>query len=135
MMMLMSPTATELGVKDRTNASQSIAAGCAYFRTILDSIPAQVQEPDRSWMALAAYNMGPGFLHRALVLTKQHHRNPNLWVNVRQSLTTLLPGQGGLEADGTPSGQVLAYVHQVQKYYDALLLAHPDQFQEQIAER
>ncbi len=135
MMMLMSPTASELGVKDRTNANQSIRAGCAYFKSILDTLPADVHEPDRSWMALAAYNMGPGFLRRARVMTRQHHRNPDLWVDVRQSMTALLPGHGGIEEDGTPSGQVLAYVHQVQKYYDALLLAHPDRFQEQIAER
>lgn len=71
MMMLTEDTADHLRVSNRLDPKQSIRAGSQYFSDLRDSLPASVPEPDRSWMAIAAYNLGmgistaPGILHRA----------------------------------------------------------------------
>ncbi len=128
-MMLSASTAADLGVHDRQNAHQSIRAGSDYFRDLVDGLPAQISEPDRTWMALAAYNMGPGHLDDARRLTARLGKNPNLWADVREQLPLLgEPRWYRHLAHGyTPnSRQVLAYVSEVRRYYDTLLLAHPE---------
>ncbi len=138
MMMLMAPTAASLGVHNRQNANESIRAGCNYFRMLVDSLPDDVKEPDRTWMALAAYNKGPGYLQKARQLTQKQHRNPDLWSDVREVMAGLghhHATDDDTETDATPHSQVLAYVSQVKRYYDTLLLAHPNEFQRNVAER
>ncbi len=60
-MMLTLDTAEELEV-DRDNPAQSIQGGAQYLGRILKHLPAGIHEPDRTNMALAAYNQGIGHL-------------------------------------------------------------------------
>ena len=55
LMMLTLATASDMGVKDRIDPSQSIYGGAKYFRNLLDLIPARVTGDDRVYMALAAF--------------------------------------------------------------------------------
>ena len=57
-MMLTLPTAREMGVTNRLDARQSIFGGAKYFKKIRARFDATVPEPDRTWLALAAYNLG-----------------------------------------------------------------------------
>ncbi len=128
-MMLSASTAADLGVDDRHSTHQSIRAGSDYFRDLVDALPPQIAEPDRTWMALAAYNMGPGHLEDARRLTARLGKNPNLWADVREQLPLLSQPRWyrHLAHGYTPnSRQALAYVSEVRRYYDTLLLAHPD---------
>ena len=52
-------------------------------------LPDSITEPDRTWMALAAYNVGYGHLKDARKLTQQHGKNPDLWSDVSQILPLL----------------------------------------------
>jgi len=88
-MMLMAPTAEAVGVKDRSDPRQSIMGGAAYFADVLRMIPARVVEPDRTWMALAAYNVGFGHLEDARILAQAHGRNPDSWDDVSKWLPLL----------------------------------------------
>lgn len=88
-MMLTESTAHELGVTDRANPRQSIFAGARYFASLLRKIPARIPEPDRTWLAVAAYNVGFGHLEDARVLTQERGKNPDSWDDVREHLPML----------------------------------------------
>jgi len=89
LMMLTSTTAQALGVHDRTNARANIMAGAQYFLEVLAKIPDRIPEPDRTWFALAAYNVGFGHLEDARVLAQMRGKNPDSWADVRQQLPLL----------------------------------------------
>jgi membrane-bound lytic murein transglycosylase F len=88
-MMLTESTARAVGVADRRNTAQNIAGGAAYLSQVLQMIPERIAEPDRSWLALAAYNVGFGHLEDARVLAQSQGRNPDSWEDVRQYLPWL----------------------------------------------
>jgi membrane-bound lytic murein transglycosylase F len=88
-MMLTEPTAKAMGVADRRNSQQNIAGGAAYFAQVLQMIPARVAEPDRTWLALAAYNVGYGHLEDARILAQMQGKDPDSWSDVKQYLPWL----------------------------------------------
>jgi membrane-bound lytic murein transglycosylase F len=88
-MMLTAETAAEMGCTDRTNPQQSIQAGAKYFAEVLQKIPARIPEPDRTWLAVASYNVGYGHLEDARVLTQSRGKNPDSWQDVREHLPLL----------------------------------------------
>lgn len=92
LMMLTRATARDLGV-DRLNPEESIEGGARYFVQVRDRIPERIREPDRSWMALAAYNVGFGHLEDARILTERMGRNPDKWTDVRDHLPLLAKRQ------------------------------------------
>ncbi len=89
MMMLTQRTAKEMDIAKRTDAKQSIDGGVRYFLKMKDRIPERIPEPDRMYMALAAYNIGHGHLEDARVLTERHGKNPDSWVDVKEHLPLL----------------------------------------------
>ena len=62
LMMLTEETALTFDIDDRTDPAQSIGGGARYLAHIIGKLPEQVQEPDRTFFALAAYNIGYGHL-------------------------------------------------------------------------
>ncbi|MEP5763098.1 MAG: membrane-bound lytic murein transglycosylase MltF [Halieaceae bacterium] len=89
MMMLTSNTAREMGTSNRLDAAQSLRGGARYFKKIKRLLPADVYEPDRTWFALAAYNIGRGHLEDARIITERQGGDPHLWVDVKQRLPLL----------------------------------------------
>jgi len=87
LMMLTRTTAKELGIKNRLNPRLSIMGGASYLNKLRKRLPKTVTEPDRTWLALAAYNVGMGHIWDARKLAKQLNKNPDLW----QDLSTVLP--------------------------------------------
>jgi len=89
MMMLTSDTADSLGVNDRSDAHESILAGARYFQAVRDKVPAHIPEPDRTWLAIAAYNVGYGHVEDARRLAQMRGKNPDSWQDVRDQLPLL----------------------------------------------
>jgi membrane-bound lytic murein transglycosylase F len=89
LMQLTSDTATEAKVTDPADPRQSIFGGARYFGQVYAKIPAHVPEPDRTWFALAAYNIGYGHLEDARVLAQKAGRDPDSWDDVRDFLPLL----------------------------------------------
>jgi membrane-bound lytic murein transglycosylase F len=89
MMMLTSTTADSLGVADRSDARESILAGARYFQEVRDKVPAHIPEPDRTWLAIAAYNVGYGHVEDARRLAQMRGKNPDSWLDVREQLPLL----------------------------------------------
>lgn len=86
-MMLTLTTAKTLGIESRLNPEQSIWGGARYLKRLYRQVPDSVREPDRTWFALAAYNVGMGHIHDARTLAIELDKNPNLWTD----LSTVLP--------------------------------------------
>ena len=89
MMMLTLDTARELGIKNRINAKNSIFGGAKYLKKLIKRIPETVQEPDKTWFALAAYNVGMGHLYDARTLAKKKNKNPDKWNDIASVLPLL----------------------------------------------
>jgi membrane-bound lytic murein transglycosylase F len=123
MMMLTEDTARRLRVRDRLDARQSIGAGARYLADLKRSMPARISEPDRTWIALAAFNIGIGHLEDARVLAVRRKLNPDSWSDIKKALPLL--AQADL-ADDTKfgvarGGQAVVFVETVRAYYDVLL--------------
>ncbi len=88
-MMLTADTARSVGVSDRNDNRQNINGGAAYFAQVLQMIPARIAEPNRTWLALAAYNVGYGHLEDARVLAQSHGKDADSWADVSQYLPML----------------------------------------------
>jgi len=88
-MMLTADTAKAMGVSNRDDPAQSIHGGAGYLAQVLEMIPERIAEPDRTWLALAAYNVGFGHLEDARVMAQSQGRNPDSWQDVSQYLPRL----------------------------------------------
>lgn len=122
MMMLTLNTAKELGIKNRLDPSQSIRGGAQYLANLRNRLE-QVAEPDRTWMALAAYNVGYGHLQDARKITELTGGNPNLWLDVKESLPLLTQKQYyKFTRHGYARGQEpVDYVQNIRRYHDVLV--------------
>jgi len=89
LMMLTEGTADLMGVTDRLDPKQSIPAGAKYLLKLIDTIPERIPEPDRTYMALASYNIGYAHVEDARVLAKKLGLNPDSWADVKKTLVLL----------------------------------------------
>jgi membrane-bound lytic murein transglycosylase F len=89
LMQLTTNGATAAKVANPADPRQSIFGGARYFSQVFAKIPTHIPEPDRTWFALAAYNIGYGHLEDARVLAQRAGRDPDSWQNVREFLPLL----------------------------------------------
>ena len=78
-----------MNVTIRLDPLQSLEGGVAYFLKLRSRLPKRITDPDRTMLALAAYNVGYGHLEDARILTARHGKNPDLWADVREYLPLL----------------------------------------------
>jgi membrane-bound lytic murein transglycosylase F len=121
-MMLMADTATAMGIQDRLDPQQSISGGAAYLAQVIQTIPERIPEPDRTWLALASYNVGYGQLEDARVLAQMQGRNPDSWEDVREFLPLLAQEQWYVRVKrGYARGwEPVTFVEQVRGYLGVL---------------
>jgi len=89
LMMLTEDTARRVGVADRLDPRSSILGGARYLREVHSKVPERIPEPDRTWLAVAAYNVGFGHLEDARILTQRQGGDPDSWNDVRRRLPLL----------------------------------------------
>lgn len=131
-MMLTQKTAKQLGIRDRSDPKESITGGAQYFVQRKKTIPEHILEPDQTWMALAAYNVGYGHLEDARVLTEKRGGNPDKWMDVKQSLPLLSNKKWYRKTKhGYARGmEPVVYVENIRNYYDLLVwLTENDELQ------
>ena len=122
LMMLTRITAKEMGIANRLDPEQSIKGGAKYFARIHKRIPDDIQEPDRTWFALASYNVGYGHLEDARVLTEQAGKDPHKWADVKEFLPLLQQKKYYSQTrHGYARGnEPVIYVQNIRRYYDVL---------------
>ena len=121
-MMLTLKTARDLKIQDRLDPENSISGGARYFRKTLDRMDKNIPEPDRTWMAMAAYNVGYYHLQDARLLAKKLGRNPNRWIDIKETLPLLAKRKWYKQTRyGFARGwEPVQYVENIRSYYDIL---------------
>ena len=124
-MMLTWPTAKQMGVKTRINAEQSIYGGAKYLAKLKSQLADQLIEPDLTWFALAAYNVGLGHLRDAQKLAQRMGRNPLLWNDMKEVLPLLSDPQfyKSLRFGYARGWEPVRYVQRIREY-EHILLQH-----------
>ena len=123
MMMLTRATAEHLGIEERTDPEQSIMGGALYLRKLLDKVPENIPEPDRTWIAVAAYNVGYGHINDARIIAESRGDNPNAWVDIKATLPLLSKSKWYKQTKyGYARGwEPVRYVENIRSYYDILV--------------
>jgi membrane-bound lytic murein transglycosylase F len=127
LMMLTTRTADRMGVANRLNARQSILGGARYLALLKESLPSRIPEPDRTWLALAAYNQGLGHLEDARRIAQARGGNPDSWADVKAALPYLSRGTyAKVTRYGYARGvEALHFAENIRNYYDILLRLEP----------
>ncbi|HWH46232.1 MAG TPA: membrane-bound lytic murein transglycosylase MltF [Burkholderiales bacterium] len=123
LMMLTSETADRMGVTDRLDPRQCILAGARYLKMIKDALPARIGEPDRTWLALASYNVGFGHVEDARILAQRLKLNPDSWVDMRKVLPLLARSDyyTTVKRGFARGGEPVILTENVRNYFDILV--------------
>ncbi|WP_051207133.1 membrane-bound lytic murein transglycosylase MltF [Saccharospirillum impatiens] len=129
LMMVTLTTAREMGIDNRLDPQQSVQAGSQYLASLQRRVPRRIQEPDRTWMALASYNVGAGHLEDARIITETLGDDPDSWIDVRRHLPKLaLQEWHPYTRFGYARGrEPVVYVANIRRYYNVLLRVFPAQ--------
>ncbi|MBS1161766.1 MAG: mltF [Proteobacteria bacterium] len=129
-MMLTEETADRLGVSNRLDPRESILAGARYLTLLKDQVTPQIAEPDRTWLALAAYNIGPGHFNVARNLARQLGADPGIWFDMKRILPLLAQPKyyRRLKSGRARGGEAVILVENIRSYYD-ILVRNEESFQ------
>lgn len=127
MMMLTEETADRMKINNRLDAQESIRAGAKYLSLLMDNLPPDIRQPDRLWLALAAYNLGMGHLNGARHFAPSLKRDPNLWVDMKQVLPLMARPEyyQRLKSGRARGGEAVILVENIRNYFDILSRLEP----------
>jgi membrane-bound lytic murein transglycosylase F len=128
LMMLTGETADRMGIANRLDARQSILGGARYLAMLKDALPDRIPEPDRTWLALAAYNQGQGHLEDARRIAQTRGGSPDSWADVKEALPYLSRGTyaKAMKYGYARGGEALHFAENIRNYYDILLRLEPE---------
>jgi len=121
-MMLTQDTAAYLGIDDRVDPRNSIFGGAEFYARQTERIADTVDEPDRTWMALAAYNVGFNHVKDARKITEWLGGNPDTWVDLSKALPLLAQRKWYSQVPyGYARGwEPVLYVNNIRSYYNLM---------------
>ncbi len=121
LMQLTLPTAEDMGIENRINPRESIMGGVRYFRELHDLYD-KAPEPDRTRIALAAYNVGKGHVLDARRIASRRNLDPNKWSSLEKILPLLCePRYYTKSRFGYCRGrEPVIHVQNIVTYYDIL---------------
>lgn len=123
LMMLTKPTAATMGIADRLDPEESIKGGAAYLEYIMERLPESIEEDDRIWFALSAYNMGYGHMQDVRKLTEMLGGDPNRWLDVKARLPLLTQKKyySQLPYGYARGHEAYRYVENIRRYHQSLV--------------
>ncbi|MBM4219463.1 MAG: membrane-bound lytic murein transglycosylase MltF [Gammaproteobacteria bacterium] len=129
LMMLTAETARRVGITDRADPRESIFGGARYLQIVERTIPERIPDPDRTWLTLAAYNVGYGHLEDARILTQRRGQDPDRWPDVRDNLPLLAQERHyeTLKRGYARGWEPVGFVRNVQTYAELLRWMVPDE--------
>jgi len=121
-MMLTMATAEYLGLDDRLDPRSSIFGGARFYARQTERVADTVAEPDRTWMALAAYNVGFNHIKDARIIVEWEGGDPDTWVDISKALPLLAQRKWySLVPFGYARGwEPVLYVNNIRAYYTIL---------------
>ena len=122
-MMLTEATADYLGIDDREDPANSIAGGAQYFARQTERVADTVGEPDRTWMALASYNVGFNHVKDARMIVEWQGGDPDTWIDLSAALPLLAQRKWYSQVPyGYARGwEPVLYVNNIRAYYNILI--------------
>ncbi len=122
-MMLTEATADYLGIEDRVDPESSIFGGAEYFARQTERVPDTVDEPDRTWMALAAYNVGFNHLKDARTIVEWQDGDPDSWIDISEALPLKSQRKwySRLPYGYARGWEPVLYVNNIRAYYNILV--------------
>jgi membrane-bound lytic murein transglycosylase F len=122
LMMLTQHTADMMGVEDRDEPRDSVMGGAHYFAKVIGKIPERIPETDRTWLAVAAYNLGFGHVEDSRIITQIRGGDADNWDDVSASLPLLADEKWHKRVQrGYARGSVaVQYVANVRLYFEML---------------
>jgi membrane-bound lytic murein transglycosylase F len=121
-MMLTEATADYLDIEDRMDPASSIFGGARFFARQIERIPDSVDQPDRTWMALAAYNVGFNHIKDARQIVEWQGGDPDTWLDLSQTLPLLAKQKWYSRVPyGYARGwEPVLYVNNIRNYYNII---------------
>jgi len=121
-MMLTEDTARYLGLDDRVDPKNSIFGGAQYYARQTERVADTVDEPDRTWMAMAAYNVGFNHIKDARQIVEWQGGNPDTWVDISKALPLLAQRKWYSRVPfGYARGwEPVLYVNNIRSYFNIL---------------
>ena len=113
-MQMTQQTAQYLGVTDRMDMTQSIDAAAKYIAKLRARLPERIKEPERTWFAVGAYNVGYKHIMAAYRKAREQGLDRTQWQTISDLLPTLYdrPFSQGVQAQN--------YVERIQIFTDIL---------------
>ena len=122
-MMLTKDTAKEVGVEDRKDPRNSIFGGVKYLRSIYNRIDYELDEKEKKWFAIAAYNIGLGHVEDAVKLATKDSVEIRKWSDIEPYILMLSQSQYYRQTKyGYARGwETVKYVQNIKQYYDIIV--------------
>ena len=120
LMQLLPGTANDMGVTDPFDPEAGIRGGIKYLRYLWDRFDEGIPPRERTWFALAAYNVGFDRIRSARQRASERHLDPNVWFgHVEQAMRSMAK-------DETPCkcGQTVVYVRAIRSLYNTYHRLH-----------
>lgn len=123
LMQITLPTARGLGLRNPGNPTANIMAGAKYIAQLRQLVPEEATEPDRTYLALAAYNVGIGHLNDAIELTRRQGGNPTQWADVRERLPQLSDPEiyRDMRYGYARGSETVNYVENIRAFHDLMI--------------
>ena len=121
-MMLTLDTAAYLGLDDRLDPKTSIFGGAQFYARQTERVADSVAEPDRTWMALAAYNVGFNHIKDARTIVEIQGGDPDTWIDMSDALPLLSQRKwySQLPYGYARGWEPVLYVNNIRAYYNIL---------------
>jgi len=121
-MMLTRATADYLHIEDRMDPESSIFGGARFFARQTTRLPDSIEYPDRTWFALAAYNVGFNHIKDARQIVEWQGGDPDKWVDVSKVLPLLAKRKWYSRVPyGYARGwEPVLYVNNIRSYYNII---------------
>ena len=121
-MMLTKATADYLDIEDRMDPESSIFGGARFYARQTTRLPDSIDEPDRTWFALAAYNVGFNHIKDARQIVEWQGGDPDTWIDVSKALPLLAKRRWYTRVPyGYARGwEPVLYVNNIRSYYNII---------------
>ncbi|MEY2632791.1 MAG: rane-bound lytic murein transglycosylase MltF [Pseudomonadota bacterium] len=126
-MMLTEETADALHVRNRLDPAECIPAAARLVAQLKDMVASSAPEPDKTWLALSAYNIGIGHFHAAVALSKSRNVDRNSWFEMKGILPLLAQPAyySKLKSGRARGGEAVIMVENIRNFYGILSRYEP----------
>ena len=133
LMMLTEATADYLDIDDRLDPETSIFGGARFYARQTERIADSVEEPDRTWMALAAYNVGFNHIKDARQIVEWQGGDPDTWIDISKALPLLAKREwySRVKYGYARGWEPVLYVNNIRSYYNILRWISASESQEE----